>query len=339
MAVNCHTINKSMRIISMLLMLPLLLIGCSEDQARLAARNLSGTVVIMNIGNTGSATPTGGGIGTGFLIGENTIVTNNHVVDGGGKIRVVGYRDGKDYPATVLAADKQADIAVLRLDEWDEFREHVSPTLLSWGESRKLDVGDTVWSMGNPYGLAWTVAQGLVSHKLRNAKNGGVYYIQTTTQIYPGNSGGPLLDQDGRVVAINSAIVGKEGYFGMAIPSDYARKVVEDLIEHGSVRRAIMGITVGTSDDGHDVEVKGIASGSPALAAGLLPGDGIMQVRTRATGGRAIDVYSSDDLISEISLLDPGDEVELLVSRDGRELSVGFPVRENAQASSAGNPG
>lgn len=334
-----------MRIIAAILML-ISLAGCQQEQSVLAARNLSGTVLIVNVPVGGTPTadnpsprPEGGGLGTGFIVDENTIVTNNHVIAGGGTLRVFGYRDGKPYPARVIAADETADLAVIRLDDWDEFRENVDPAILPWGDSRSADVGDTVWSMGNPYGLTWTVAQGLISHKLRKTKEDGTYYMQTTTQIYPGNSGGPLLDEEGRVVAVNSAIFGKEGYFGMAIPSDYARKVVDDLIEHGRVRRAIMGITVGPSEDGHDIEIKGISADSPALAAGLLPGDAIRQVRTRVTNGRAIDIHSTDELISEISLLDPGDNVGLLLRRDGRDLSVSFPVRENAQASSAGNPG
>lgn len=310
----------------------LALVGCKQDQSKLAADGLSGTVLILNM--PGDSAPSkdklqsghGGGLGTGFLVGENTIVTNNHVIAGGGTIKVVGYRDGKAYKATVLASDEEADLAVVRLDDWDEFESHVHPAILRWGDSRTLRVGDTVWSMGNPYGLTWTVAQGIISHKLRQSKPGGEYYLQTTTQIYPGNSGGPLLDEQGYVVAVNSAIVGKEGYFGMAIPSDYARKVVDDLIEHHRVMRARMGISIAQSDDQHGIKVANISASSPAIKAGLLPNDVIRSISTKATRWRAMPVYDSDELISEVMLLEPGDMVNLTVSRDGVDRTFSFPV-------------
>lgn len=319
-----------MRLLAISLLL-LALVGCRQDQSVLASRNLSGTVLIINIPNgpaSGpvSTKPEGGGLGTGFVIGENTIVTNNHVIAGGGTLRVYGYRDGKAYKASVIASDKDADLAVIRLEQWDEFRSHVRPTMLRWGDSRDVDVGDTVWSMGNPYGLTWTVAQGLVSHKLRQAKDDGTFYIQTTTQIYPGNSGGPLLDEQGLVVAVNSAIVGKEGYFGMAIPSRYARKVVDDLLALGRVERTRLGISISASDDEHGIKVGSISTKSRSIEAGLLPNDEITAISTRETGWRRVDVYDADGLVSEVALLDPGDTVRLYVLRDGAERVFSFPV-------------
>ena len=312
-------------------LMALMLASCKPDLPKLAADNLRGTVEIFNIpaGDSKDAKddPEGGGLGTGFFVEDNLIVTNAHVVAGAAKIKVLGYRDGKLYDARLIAADKNADIAIIKLDDWEDFKSNAKPKILSWADSREIRVGETVWSMGNPYGLSWTVAQGLVSHKLRQAKRDGGFYMQTTTQIYPGNSGGPLLNDDGNVIAINSAIVGKEGYFGMSIPSDYARKVVSDLKEYGKINRARMGIRLDDSDDEHGVKVRSIEADSFSLPAGLLPNDKISAIRTAKTKGRFIEVFEANELINETLLLSPGDKVDLKVTRDDVPRIFSFEVK------------
>lgn len=303
------------------------LAACSPKQSDLVSENLNSMVVIFNSPPTLTESPSGtqiqppsnggGGMGTGFIIGENLIVTNNHVVQGkGGIIKVMGHNDMKLYDAEIIAADKPSDLAVIRLKDWDDFKKHMNPRILPWGSSRELKVGDTVWSMGNPYGLFFTVAQGIISHKLRPVDNQGNFYLQTTTQIYPGNSGGPLLNNNGEVIAVNSAIVGKEGYFGMAIPSDLAKKLVKDLIEHKQVKRCRVGMSLGPSDDFHNVKVNAINNDSPAIDAGLLPNDIIVAVSTAQTNGW-MEIEISEQLIYEVQLLSCDQKVKLEVIRDG----------------------
>ena len=315
--------------------------SCKPDQSRLAADNLSGTVLIINLGSENkeakSAKPEedGGGLGTGFFVDDNLIVTNAHVVGGAKALKVYGYRDNKAYDAELIAADKKADLAIIKVKDWKGFNAYVKPTILRWKDSRSVEVGDTVWAMGNPYGLVWTVSQGLVSHKLRQAKRDRSYYIQTTTPIYPGNSGGPLLDGQGYVIAVNSAIVGKEGYFGMSIPSNYAQKVVEDLRKDGKVNRALIGIRISDSDDEHKVKVQKIEMSSASITAGLLPNDVIDAVKTSKTNKRWINIYDADDLISETMLLSPGDMLDLRVLRDGDSRTFSFPVKGPTEDPSA----
>lgn len=313
------------------LLLTIFLFGCSASQSDLVDETLQSTVIVFNTPPETPVNPDvpdekkGGGLGTGFVIGENLIVTNNHVIEGvGDTITVLGHDDLKIYKAEVIASDKTADIALLKLEDWDEFKKHVKPRILSWGDSRKLRTGETVWSMGNPYGLGWTVAQGIISHKQRALGNGR-YFLQTTTAIYPGNSGGPLLDENGDVIAVNSAIVGREGYFGMGIPAEVAKKVVKDLLEHKKVQYARLGIMLKPMEKSHYVQVAGIDLDSKAIDAGLLPNDIVHRLRTAYTG-HWIDVNTPDDLIYEMQLMSPGDMVELQIERDGKFKELKFPA-------------
>ena len=311
--------------------LALLVASCRPDLPKMAADRLSGTVLIVSLGseskNKDGPSEDGGGMGTGFFVEDNLIVTNSHVVSGSLSVKILGYRDAKAYDAKVIASDKNADIAILKLNDWDQFKANVKPKILSWSSSRDLKVGDKVWSMGNPYGLSWTVAEGLVSHKLRQAKRDRSFYIQTTTQIYPGNSGGPLLDSKGDVIAINSAIVGKEGYFGMSIASDYAQKVVSDLKEYGKINKAKLGVKLADSDDEHGIKIMAIEQDSSGISAGLLPNDQIKGVKTKHTKGRFVDIFEAEELISEAMLLQPGDDVELLINRDSTLRTFKFTTK------------
>jgi S1-C subfamily serine protease len=328
-----------------------LLIGCSQNQSELARHGMSGLVEIFNIpnDNTANTTPKSnnpqpvsppgdknndedkGGLGSGFIVAENIIVTNYHVIKGNNnQIKVLGFNDMKAYSAHVIAGDADADLAVIKLDEWDDFSKNIKPHILKWGSSRNVNVGDTVWSMGNPYGLSWTVAQGLVSHKLRTANNRGNYYIQTTTAIYPGNSGGPLLNSMGDVIAVNSAIVGREGYFGMAIPSDYAHKVVTNLLDSGMIHNAKMGLRLSESNDHHWIRIVAIEDDCTCINAGLLPNDEIAAVRTPRTQGRWVEVKLPDQLISEVMMLEPNDLVDIDIIRDRSHRVISFPVRERS---------
>lgn len=259
-------------------------------------------------------------LGTGFIIAPNLIVTNYHVVGGEKRHFIIfGHNDMKKYVGHFIAGDKAADVAIMKIDEWDDFVQTIHPTILKWGSSRDLRQGQAVWAIGHPYGLTWTLTDGIVSSLNRRAPGmDGSYYIQTNTSINPGNSGGPLFNADGEVVGINSAIFGSKGFVGLSIPSDLAKKIVEDFLDGGKIKPGMMGINMGISPDQHHVSVGQLIVGSNTIAAGVLPNDEVLQLWTPKTNGWIV-VKKPEDLQFETKLLRPGDTVELYVRRDGQQ--------------------
>ena len=222
------------------------------------------------------------GTGSGFVYDDKGhVLTNNHVVDGAGKITVT-FQDGIEASATVVGTDKDTDVAVIKVD-------NTSYRPLPRGSSGKLRVGDLVMAVGSPFGLSQTVTTGIISATERNDMQINSYesFLQTDAAINPGNSGGPLVNMDGQVVGINSAIVtgsrGNDGV-GFAIPIDMAANVADKLIKDGRVSRARIGIALDpltpamAKQFGIDPKTKGVLCnevlpGSPAEKAGLKAGD------------------------------------------------------------------
>ncbi|NJQ05492.1 S1C family serine protease [Streptomyces lonarensis] len=281
-----------------------------------------------------------GGTGTGFVYDEEGhILTNNHVVESasqGGRLTVT-FSDGESYEAELVGGAQGYDIAVLRLvDPGDR---DLQP--LPVGNSDDVVVGDTTVAIGAPYGLSGTVTTGIVSAKNRpvassdgmGGRSSYMSALQTDASINPGNSGGPLLDAEGAVIGVNSAIqsnssapgqqAGSVG-LGFAIPVNQAVRVAKDLIESGEPVYAVIGVSVGmteTSSGGAQISTEGdgqndaVTPGGPADEAGLRPGDSIVKF-----GDRVID--SGPTLISEIWTYEPGDTVELTYVRDGNEQTT-----------------
>ena len=218
-------------------------------------------------------------LGSGVIVSpDGYVLTNNHVVERGARFRV-GLLDGRELIAKVVGTDPSSDLAVLKLDAKEKL------PFVPVGRSDDLLIGETVIAIGNPFGLSHTVTTGVVSAVHRNFKAGDrtlFDFVQTDASINPGNSGGPLLDIDGRLVGINTAIIGERSAgIGFAIPIDRARRVAEDLIEHGEVREGYLGLSVedlppregareGTSGG---VAVTAVDPGSPAERAGVRKGD------------------------------------------------------------------
>jgi serine protease Do len=298
--------------------------------------------------------------GSGFIISpDGYIATNNHVVEDARDVRV-WLHDGRSYEAEVVGTDPTTDVAVIRIDA-----DHLPA--LGWGDSKTLRVGDWVMAVGNPgvqgsAPLDYTVTSGIVSAKGRplgvirqslDQSEGGDLagyavenFIQTDAVINPGNSGGPLVDTQGHVVGINSAILSTSGYFqgyGFAIPSDLARHVAEDLIDDGHVRRAWLGLSM-TAVTPEDAEVYGLPSvqgalvqmvsdDSPADEAGLEAGDVIVSL-----GGQS--VVQSGQLQELVAERNPGDRVDVGIYRDKRERTLEvrlgeMPMRESAARSTS----
>jgi S1-C subfamily serine protease len=282
-------------------------------------------------------------LGSGFVIDkQGDIVTNDHVVQGGSNIRV-GFSSGGAYPAKVVGADPTTDIAVVRVKAPGSA---LHP--LTFDDSSAVSVGDPVYAIGNPFGLDRTMTAGIVSatgrditapnnHTIGNA-------IQTDAAINHGNSGGPLLDRDGRVVGVNAQIEGgtvdANVGVGFAIPSDTAKSVADQLIDNGHAEHAWLGIEIETLDPSVAGMVRGlpasgvaisrVVAGSPAAKARLKPAtrrvtvDGV----TVLAGGDvivAVDgrrVGTSEQLGAIVSAQKPGDRLKLEVVRAGARRTV-----------------
>jgi len=283
------------------------------------------------------------GLGSGFVIDDHgDIATNDHVIAGGRNIRV-GFSNGASYAASVVGKDGATDVAVVRVEAP---RSALHP--LRWAGSAAVQVGDTIYAIGNPFGLDRTMTAGIVSATGRaiDAPDGRTIAnaIQTDAPINHGNSGGPLLDDRGRVIGIASQIEGgtvdANVGVGFAIPSDTARQGAQQLITTGHVEHAWLGVEVETIDPAvaklvrglpeHGVVIARVTRNSPAAKAGLHGSSRLVSVDGVGVplGGDAIvgvdgkPVDSSDTLATVVATHKPGDRVQLRIVRAGSTRTV-----------------
>jgi putative serine protease PepD len=261
-----------------------------------------------------------GATGSGFVIDdEGHIVTNQHVVDGAETVRVQ-FADGTQRNARVVGTDPSSDIAVLDVDAPAS---ELSP--IPWGAVDSLEVGDPVVAIGSPFGLEGTLTSGIVSALGREmeAPNGFTIEdaIQTDAALNNGNSGGPLIDANGRVVGVAAQIRSESGGndgVGYAIPSDTAREVARELIEDGEVEHAYLGVSL--AGEGN-AEIMNVVDGSPADRAGLRVGDVVIEVDGRR-------ITTGDALRSAIAAKQPGAQMRLTVRRGGDEREIEVELGE-----------
>lgn len=270
-------------------------------------------------------------LGSGVIVSrDGYILSNNHVIDGADEIRIVLSKDKKEYMAKVIGKDPKSDLAVLKMDA-------ESLPYATLGDSDKLEVGDVVLAIGNPFGLGQTVTSGIISALNRGDLPIDVAYedfIQTDAAINPGNSGGALVDAEGRLIGINTAILSRTGGnqgVGFAIPINMAKHVMMQLIEKGRVSRGYLGLLPQdlSSDlarefkieDGQGALVAQVTENSAAEEAGLKPGD----VITHLNGKSVKDAGGFRLMVSKNA---PGTKVELKVLRDGRERTLKATLRE-----------
>lgn len=267
------------------------------------------------------------GTGSGVIISpDGYIVTNNHVIARATELSVT-LNNNKSYEASVVGTDPATDIALLKIEPGESLPH------LPFGDSDNLKIGEWVLAVGNPFNLTSTVTAGIVSAKARDLGR-MQSFIQTDAAVNPGNSGGALVNTNGELVGINTAITSQTGsYIGysFAVPSNIARKVVEDILEYGDVQKGVLGIlsprlnTEYARENGIDeidgVYIDGVEEDSGAEDAGLERGDIIRQVDD-------IRVRKFADLVGYISTKRPGDEVNVMVERSGDQLSIPVEVRE-----------
>lgn len=269
--------------------------------------------------------------GSGVIISEDGyIVTNNHVVDGAENIDVI-LNNNRRFPAKVIGRDPNTDIALVKVDA-------KNLSVLIWGDSESLKLGEWVLAVGNPFNLTSTVTAGIVSAKSRSI---GIMsgqmpmesFIQTDAAVNPGNSGGALVNARGELVGINTAIASRTGSYSgysFAIPSTIVRKVVEDLRKFGEVQRALLGVTIKDVDDElakqsklskiEGVYVDDTSEGGAARAAGMKKGDIITAIN-------GVKVNSRAELQEQVGKHRPGDQVVVLTKRDGVERTFNVTLR------------
>ena len=272
------------------------------------------------------------GMGSGVIVSpEGLILTNAHVVKDADEIKVT-VSDKRSYDAKVVGIDVESDIAVVKIDA-------TGLPIATLGDSGKLQVGEIVFAIGNPFGLNRTVTSGIVSATGRT--NVGIIdyedFIQTDAAINPGNSGGPLVNIDGEVIGINTAIASRSGGYqgiGFAIPSSSAKLIMDDLVKEGKVKRGLLGVNIQDMNealsksfgrkDSEGALVSQVVEGSPAEKAGVKAGDIILKFNDNVVKGAA-------HLKNLVGKEKPGASANMSVYRDNKTLEIPVKIAERTQ--------
>ena len=277
-------------------------------------------------------------LGSGVIVDADKgyVLTNAHVIDKADEITVT-LANGHELPATLIGSDPETDVAVIQV-------EAEGLTALPLGDSRELKVGDFVVAIGNPFGLGQTATSGIVSALGRSGLGIEGYedFIQTDASINPGNSGGALINLRGELIGINTAILAPSGGnigIGFAIPTHMARHIMEQLVEHGGVQRGVLGVSVQDLTPAlaeafgikqrEGVVVAQVLPDSAAEKAGLKSGDIIIELNGQP-------MRQAAEIRNRIGLLRAGDQVELVVLRDGKRKNVKATIQNAAPGENAG---
>jgi serine protease DegQ len=262
-------------------------------------------------------------LGSGVIVNsDGLILTNQHVIEAADEIEVA-LEDGRSVRARIVGSDPDTDLAVLKIDVKN------LPSI-TFADPKKNKVGDVVLAIGNPFGVGQTVTQGIISALGRNHLGISTFesFIQTDASINPGNSGGALIDAEGNLVGINSAIYSRNGGsmgIGFAIPVSIAKQVMEQIVRQGSVTRGWLGIeaqdlTLELADSfqlrtTHGALIAGIIKGSPAERAGLKVGDVLIEINS-------MKVIDGTSMIGIISELNPNKQAILKIARNHKEIEI-----------------
>jgi len=271
------------------------------------------------------------GSGSGVIISDDGyIVTNNHVVSGADKIEVI-LNDRRTYTCELIGTDASTDVALLKIKE-------KGLPFLSYGNSENVKIGEWALAVGNPFNLESTVTAGIISAKgrnniLDNNKRPIEAFIQTDAAVNPGNSGGALVNTNGELIGINTAIASNNGAYqgySFAVPVNIVKKVVSDLVEYGTVQRAYLGVSIRDIDSKFAQEknikqlkgiyVNGLTQGGSAEDAGISEGDVITRIQD-------VTVGSISQLQEQISKYRPGDKINATLIRDNKEINLAVTLK------------
>ena len=254
------------------------------------------------------------GTGSGVIISaDGYIVTNNHVIDGANELEIT-LNNKRKYKAELIGRDAANDIALLKIEADSEL------TYLSFANSDNIKIGEWVLAVGNPYNLTSTVTAGIISAKGRDLEgNRNIEsFIQTDAAVNPGNSGGALVNSRGELIGINTAISSKTGSFigySFAVPSNIAKKIIDDILEFGAVQEAILGINIDSSDENIEgVKITSVIADGGAKEAGLKPGDVIKKLNN-------VKISKFSELRGQLTAMRPGESLDITVNRDGELLT------------------
>lgn len=304
-------------------------VGPSVVQIDVTARDESADDMARVFGVRGD-TPIARGLGSGVIFtADGNILTNNHVVEQALTINV-RLHDGRSFPAKLVGRDPGTDLAVIKIDA-------PNLTAAKLGDSDAARVGEWVVAIGSPFGLTYSVTAGVLSAKGRGGlgMNEVEDYLQTDASINPGNSGGPLCDLDGRVLGINTMIVGRASGIGFAVPSSMARRVADQLMRSGKVERAWLG--VGIQDLSPDLAaamkldtragalISSVREGGPAAKANMKAGDVVASVAGKA-------VHDGHELAREVLTHDVGSQIALEIIRNGQRYAANVTLTARPEA-------
>lgn len=280
--------------------------------------------------NPQSSEPIQSGLGSGVIISEDGyIVTNNHVIDGSEKIEVL-MNDNNTYEAKIIGTDEATDLALIKIEATN-----LSP--ITFGDSEAVKIGEWVLAVGNPFGFNSTVTAGIVSAKARSLnghKMGLDSYIQTDAALNPGNSGGALVNLNGELIGINSAIYSNTGSytgFSFAIPTTIVKKIITDLRQYGTVQRAVLGVTIreldsklakekGITTTNSGILVVGVEDRSTAKELGLKENDVIIKLNN-------YEIHNTAQLMEQMNKFRPGDQITVTYIRDNQSYSKTATLR------------
>ncbi|GGP23502.1 Do family serine endopeptidase [Silvimonas iriomotensis] len=266
-------------------------------------------------------------LGSGVIVSDKGyIITNNHVVESADEIEVA-LADGRTAEAKVVGADPDTDLAVIKVDEG------ILPPI-AFADTDKLQVGDVVLAIGNPFGVGQTVTMGIVSALGRSQLGINTFenFIQTDAPINPGNSGGALVDTDGNLVGINAAIYSQSGGslgIGFAIPASTVKQVMEAIIKDGKVTRGWLGVEAQDVTpelaasfklkQAHGALIAGVVRGSPAEKSGIKPGDILLSVAGK-------DIQDSSAMLNEVAALKPDETAPMHLFRNGKDITLDVKI-------------
>lgn len=279
-------------------------------------------------------------LGSGVIVSpDGYIITNNHVIEQADEIRVTLF-DKRSFKAKVIGVDNKTDVAIVKIDADNLFA-------VQWGDSDKLQVGEFVLAIGNPYGLSHTVTMGIISAVGRANVGIADYedFIQTDAAINPGNSGGPLVNTKGELIGINTAIFSRSGGYqgiGFAVPSNMARLVMDQLVSKGKVTRGWLGVTIQEITPelsqkfglrtSKGALIGDVAKGSPAEKSGLRRGDVILEFN----GKKVSDVGNLRNMVAQSKV---GIQIPITILRAGKEYTVHVTTSELPKELAETTPG